>query len=131
MKTLFYKIRAGRYELAEFRDNGGDEAKFIFEFPCDARLSLGGRIFPVKCGMLTLRVSELREGEIYPILYLDGTAHSLEGFAVGGGVILPLPHGEEYIRRLSGLCEELSQRVAALEKETKAINERISAPLKF
>ncbi len=131
MKTLVYEKRLGRYELASYSNKGGDKVKIILGIPADAKITVENKVYALRGGILVLPLKELPIGEVHPKLYLDGRIYELEGFTVGGGIIAPIAHSDEYIRRLGGICEELRQRTAMLEGELAAVKDKISAPLNF
>ncbi len=131
MKTLVYEIRAGRYECASFKDGEGDEVKFVFEQPIDANLTIGERVYLLSRGTVRVKISDICEGEVHPRLYAGGRMHKLEGFIVKKGEIIPLAPDADYIKRLGGICEELTRKIKSIESELELINKKIYQPLEF
>lgn len=131
MKTIIYKTPIEYYECADIIDNGGDEIRFIFDKPIDAKLTIGSKSYAVAGGVCRARIDSLSDGEIKPKLHTGGRTLDIEGFFCRDGVLIKKCNGEEYARHLGEKYGELTKRIALLEEITDSLSEKITQKIKF
>ncbi len=131
MKTVIYKIRAKRYECAEILDRGGDDLKFVFELPINARMLISDSVVEIKDGIGKTKLSRISDGDVSPKLFIGGKVHTVEGFTVSRGAVIRKRADEEYIRNLSEFCEELSKKVEKLEIKNEELEKLMTQKIKL
>ncbi len=131
MITLVYEKRSEGYELASFCRNGGDDVRFIFELPINARLIIESTEYRIKDGLLKLPSSKLPDGEISPKLICGRGIQILSPLIVKSGIVIPAPYNTEDIIDIRALCEKLKRRLDHLEGELGKINKKITKTIEF
>ncbi len=131
MTTIIYGKRNGIYECVKISNGSEEKTRIIFEEPLDAKLVIGKYLFSVNAGICDADISSLPDGEYSPILFLGERPFRLEELRVFCGKVSRRLVDDEYIRRLSHVCDELSSRVDALEKTTTVISEKFNETIQL
>ena len=131
MKTIVYGKRNGIYECIKITEDSDESTRVVFEEPIDGKLVLGKYLFTVVSGICDADISSLPDGEYSPILFLGEKPSRLEELRVFCGRVSRRLVDDEYIRRLSGVCEELSKRILSLEKITASISDKFNETIKL
>lgn len=131
MKTIVYGKRNGIYECIKITEDSDESTRVVFEEPIDGKLVLGKYLFTVVSGICDADISSLPDGEYSPILFLGEKPSRLEELRVFCGRVSRRLVDDEYIRRLSGVCEELSKRILSLEKITASISDKFNETIQL
>lgn len=116
-----YKTLHGVAEWVEYSDYDPDTLTFSFEPYHSGALLLGGKIFTLNNGEVTIAKSAIPDGEYEPKLESDNGAYAVEGFTKSGESITPNHADEALIRRLVRRCHSLEETITSLEGKVSAL----------
>ena len=106
----------GVAERIDFDNSEQDSLTLIFEPYHSGALVLGGKVYTLNDGEVTIPVKALQDGEYTPRLESEMGVYCAEGFTKQGRSISMLKLDEALVRRLLLRCYNLEKAVCSLEE---------------
>lgn len=131
MRTIVYKIRLERYEIAKISEGCEDEITLQLEEPLDGNILIEKSAFPLKRGIAKIPADQLSEGEVSPKISTSSGTKRLEGFIFKRGAVIRKHPDADYVRSLAEATDSLLKKVSALEAEIEEIKNKISPKIHF
>ena len=124
MTKIYYSRQFGIFECVKI-EGEGRLAKFIFDEPLNAKLSIGKKRADIKSGELTLDLELLSSGVYEPQLITKNRMEAIGKIRLTDGGVSHNSPDFEFVRLLAKRLEELRQQVCSLKAENEKLKEKI------
>ena len=118
---ISYLTSRGVAERISFDTKERDTLTLAFEPHHEGAVLLGGRVFPLHNGEVSIPMTELTDGEYSPRLESEAGVFIAEGFNKAGRSVTPSDTEESVIRRLISRCYSLEDRLICLERRVSEL----------
>ena len=113
MTKIEYSTFSGIGEWRSYT-KGGQMAEISFSSIKEGNLIIGGNIYPLSCGVVTVNAKEIKDGIYQPKVNTGASLITLEPIEVRKGIICPTPTEEQTVRRLCNRLEAAERQIETL-----------------